>query len=69
VCGFLYVISFALHSASPPPPPTTTRRGRKVSQFAIAMTGLVNFIKDLMMVAVGDNKFLWKELRGKVQNK
>jgi hypothetical protein len=69
VCGFLYVISFALHSVSPPPSLTTTRRGRKVSQFAIAMTGLINFIKDLIMVAVGDCKFLWKELRGKVQNK
>eukprot|EP00956_Cyclotella_meneghiniana_P023192 scaffold44700_cov81-Cyclotella_meneghiniana.AAC.8 len=67
ICGFLYVVSFALHSVTPPPPPATTRRRKKVSQFVTAMKGLGWFIKDLVLVAVGDTKFLWKE--GKVNNK
>lgn len=69
ICGFLYVVSFALHSVTPPPPPVTTKRRKKVSQFVTAMKGLGWFIKDLVLVAVGDIKFLWKELRGKVNNK
>jgi hypothetical protein len=69
VCGFLYVVSFALHSVTPPPPPVATRRRRKVSQFVTAMSGLWWFIKDLLLVALGDSKFVWKELTGKVQDK
>lgn len=69
VSAFLYVVSFALHSVTPPPLPATTRRRRKVSQFVTAMKGLWFFIKDLVLVAVGDTKFLWRELRGKVENK
>ena len=67
VCAFLYVISFALHSVAPPPANRETRR--KVSQFVTAMTGIYWFIKDLVLVALGDIKFLWKELRDKIENK
>ena len=67
VCAFLYVLSFALHSVAPPPAKRESRR--KVSQFVTAMAGLYWFLRDLVLAALGDTKFLWKELREKTENK
>lgn len=64
ICGFLYTVSFSLHTVTPPPTPAERSR-RKVSQFVSAMMGLWSFIAELVTVAGGDVKFLWKELLGR----
>lgn len=58
VSGFLYTVSFSLHSVSPPPPTATDRKRRKVSPFVSAVVGMWSFLKELVSVALADTRFL-----------
>ncbi|KAL3792488.1 hypothetical protein HJC23_000934 [Cyclotella cryptica] len=58
VSGFLYTVSFSLHSVSPPPPIATDRKRRKVSPFVSAMVGMWSFVKELVVVALADIRFM-----------